>query len=67
MSVTLGDIDGSNWQACIDMKDQPHVASNVFSMAQSKVNPRLRPDGVGGATAPNVASCHSTGLAVHCT
>jgi diamine N-acetyltransferase len=43
MKVTLRDIDQSNWRACMGMKDQPYVASNVYSIAETKVFPRLRP------------------------
>ena len=43
MSIILRDIDLSNFDACIRMKNQPHVASNVFSIAQSKVDANLRP------------------------
>ena len=43
MDITLRDIDLSNFDACVSMKNQPHVASNVFSIAQSKVDSNLHP------------------------
>ena len=43
MTITLRDIDESNFGACAGMKDQPHVAPNVWSIAESKVKPRLPP------------------------
>lgn len=45
--VTLREITLGNWRACIDLKVAPgqedFVASNVYSLAQAKVNERLTP------------------------
>ena len=47
MEVTLREIDKSNWRECIKLKvredQQNFVASNVFSIAQSKVEPYCIP------------------------
>ncbi len=47
MPITLRDITPDNFRACVQLKvapDQEHmVASNVYSIAQSKVQPALMP------------------------
>ena len=50
MPITLRDITPDNFRACVQLKvapDQEHmVASNVYSIAQSKVQPELMPAGI---------------------
>ena len=45
--ITLEEVTGENWRACVQLKvraDQENfVASNVFSLAQSKYEPGLVP------------------------
>lgn len=46
MSVTVREITEKNFHECIGLKvrdDQPYVASNVYSIAQSKVEPIFIP------------------------
>ena len=47
MSITLRPVDGSNFRKCVDLKvadgQENFVASNVFSIAQSKIYPHLVP------------------------
>ena len=50
MNVTLREITADNWRACVKLKvapEQEHfVASNVYSLAQSKYEPELIPLGI---------------------
>lgn len=50
MNVTLRDITTDNWRACVKLKVAPEqerfVASNAFSLAQSKYEPELIPQGI---------------------
>ena len=50
MNVTLREITADNWRACVKLKVAPEqerfVASNVFSLAQSKYEPELIPMGI---------------------
>ncbi len=42
MAITLKEINADNFETCIELRvrdDQPYVASNVYSIAQSKVYP----------------------------
>ncbi len=46
MSITLKEITKDNFTECIKLKvrdDQPYVASNVYSLAESKVDPENIP------------------------
>jgi diamine N-acetyltransferase len=46
MTITLKEITRENFIECVDLKvrdDQPYVASNVFSIAESKVSPECIP------------------------
>ena len=46
MTVTLREITSDNFRECVHLKvrdDQPFVASNVYSIAQSKVEPEFIP------------------------
>lgn len=50
VNVTLRDITADNWRACVKLKVAPEqerfVASNAFSLAQSKYEPELIPQGI---------------------
>ncbi len=50
MAVTLRDITADNWRACVRLSvapEQEHfVASNAYSLAQSKYEPELIPLGI---------------------
>lgn len=50
MNVTLRDITADNWRDCVRLKVAPEqerfVASNAFSLAQSKYEPELIPLGI---------------------
>jgi diamine N-acetyltransferase len=50
MTVTLRDITADNWRACADLRVAPEqedfVASNAWSLAQSKYEPELIPLGI---------------------
>lgn len=50
MAVTLRKIDRENFRQCIELEtfeeQRSFVASNLFSIAQSKVEPHLKPHGV---------------------
>ncbi len=50
MTVTLRDITADNWRDCVSLKVGPgqenFVASNAFSLAQSKYEPELIPQAI---------------------
>lgn len=50
MTITLRDVDRENFGRCIRLEvhegQRDYVASNLFSIAQSKVEPTLRPQAV---------------------
>lgn len=50
MNVTLRDITADNWRDCVSLKVGPgqenFVASNAFSLAQSKYEPELIPQAI---------------------
>ncbi|MES1943531.1 hypothetical protein PC39_05435 [Salinisphaera sp. PC39] len=47
MPITLRDITPANWQQCIGLEPAPaqahRIASNLYSLAEAYVEPRLRP------------------------
>lgn len=66
MAVTLRDVDGSNWRACIKLDLHPHqrgfVASNVATIAESKFEPHyiLRAVYLDEQVVGLLAYCHET-------